>query len=129
MAKKALLPVVSSCLVLLAILYSSCLKDKGRLQGVVTQTFCDSLNVKYSTDIQPIIQTQCIDPGCHSAGGGSSGYDISTYTFLKSFADQGRIRARVIDGATNGWMPSTGPLSLSDRQKIDCWLQDGAPNN
>ncbi len=116
-------------LIMVVITYYSCMKDKGRLPSPVSATLCDSLNVKYSVDIQPIIQAQCVNTGCHSAGGGSSGYDISTYTLLKSFADQGRIDARVIDGATNGWMPNTGPLPVSDRQKIDCWLKAGAPNN
>ena len=114
---------------LFAVLYYSCVKDSGRRPAPSPLTLCDSLNVKYSTVIDPIIQTKCVNNGCHSAGGGTSGYDISTYQLLKSFADKGRIRARVIDGLTNGWMPNTGPLSVSDRQKIDCWLQAGAPDN
>ena len=82
--------------------YYSCVKEVAPLPAPKSVTICDSLNVKYSIDIQPIIQTHCVNPGCHSAGGGSSGTDISSYQLLKSYADQGRIRARVIDGTMDG---------------------------
>ena len=129
MNKKYAFSALIFFIALISLSYYSCVKDTGKLPVPVSHTLCDSLNVKYSTDIAPIIQTACVNTGCHAAGGGSSGIDISTYPLLKSFADQGRIRARVIDGATNGWMPNTGPLSVADRQKIDCWLNAGAPNN
>lgn len=114
-----------------AISLYSCVKEAGPLPKTLSKTLCDSLNVKYSTDILPIIQTQCVNPGCHDPGSAInySGYDLTTYAALKSYADLGRIRARVIDGAVNGWMPTSGPLPGSDLQKIDCWLNAGAPNN
>ena len=86
------------------------------------------MNVKFSTDINPIIQARCVTPGCHAAGGGTSGYDLSDYINIKPYADQGRIRARVIDGKPS-FMPKGGKLPSSDLQKIDCWLQKGAPDN
>ena len=109
-----------------SVFYFSCAKDTGKLPSlpITSQTFCDSLGVRFSTDINPIIQTNCVNPGCHFAGGGSSGTDISSYSLI----DTARIRARVLDGNPS-YMPQAGILPLLERQKIECWLKTGAPNN
>ena len=128
---KRLIPLILICFMALIIIsYNSCVKDVGplpKISSAPVQTFCDSLNVKWSTDIQPIINTNCVNPGCHAAGGGSTGVDLSSYSFI----DTARIRARVLDGNPT-YMPRppiTSPLPLLDRQKIECWLKAGAPNN
>lgn len=116
------------CLVgLTFISHYSCIKERGPLPKLPTapsQSFCDSADVKWSADIQPIINTNCVNPGCHAAGGGSTGVDLSTYALI----DTARIRARVLDGNPS-YMPQAGPLPLLERQKIECWLKAGAPNN
>lgn len=112
----------------LVLFFPSCVREQGPLPKKISKTLCDSLNVKFATDINPIIQMQCVSGGCHEAGGGTSGYDLSDYTNLKPYADQGRIRARVIDGKPT-FMPKSGKLPSSDLEKIDCWLKAGAPNN
>lgn len=125
--KKRSIPMVLICLLaVITVSHNSCIKDVGPLPQapLVSQTLCDSLDVKFSTDINPIIQLQCVNTGCHAAGGGSTGVDLSTYALL----DTARIRARVLDGDPS-YMPQGGALPLSDRQKIDCWLKAGAPNN
>jgi len=127
MNKKSVLSYITFLLIVVSVSYFSCVKDVGPLPVTKSVTFCDSLNVKWPTDIQAIIQIQCINPGCHAAGGPQ--IDLSTYALLKPYADQGRIRARVIDGAINGWMPTTGPLPVSERDKIDCWLKGGSLEN
>ena len=125
MNKKSILSSIAFLLIVVSVSYFSCVKDVGPLPQVPTQ--CDSLNVTWTTDIQPIIQTNCVNPGCH-ASGGSGGVDMSQgYSQI----DTARIRARVLDGNPS-FMPNppvTSPLPLSDRQKIECWLKAGAPNN
>jgi hypothetical protein len=125
--KKAVSSLMIIVLSAFIIFQVSCVKDVGPLPRVaVSPTFCDSANVKFSTDINPIIQANCAVFGCHDATTAQNGYDFSQgYSSI----DTARIRARVLDGAINGWMPQAGPLPLLDRQKIECWLKDGAPNN
>ena len=122
---------------LVLIFYYSCTKDKGPLPvAPVVQAPCDIATIKYSTDILPIIQANCAIPTCHVVHG--LGADYSTYAGVAANADpplgNGSIRARALNGGTSatgsGWMPkTTGPLPLIDREKIDCWLKAGAPNN
>lgn len=116
-------------LVAFSIAYYSCVKEIAPLPRTAPLVLCDSLNIKYSVHIQPIIQTACLDPGCHSVGGGSSGYDLSSYALLKAKVDDSTFVRRVLQGDVYGWMPTSGALPLADRQKINCWIKDGAPNN
>lgn len=111
------------------IFYGSCTKDKGMLpfSSGVSQSLCDSLNVKFSSDINPIIQNNCAVSGCHTSSAMAGGID---YSIGYAAIDTGRIRARVLVGPpANSWMPPAGPLSASDREKIECWIKDGAHNN
>ena len=114
---------------LIFIFQYSCIKETGPLPTLPTtpsQSFCDSANVKFGADINPIIQANCAISSCHNTATMQNGIDFSIgYAAI----DTARIRARVIDGAINGWMPNTGPLPLLERQKIECWLKAGAPNN
>jgi len=110
----------------------SCTKNKGLLPQAKIKTLCDSLNVKFSTDINPIIQANCAVQGCHVSGGLGNG-DFTTYNGISAKADapvgNGALRKRALEGNPS-WMPlGLGPLPLSQRQKIDCWLQSGAMNN
>lgn len=93
----------------------------------VSQSLCDSLSVKFSSDINPIIQNKCAVSGCHTSSAMAGGID---YSIGYAAIDTARIRARVLIGPpANSWMPPTGPLPFSDRQKIECWINNGAPNN
>lgn len=87
---------------------------------------CNTQNVTWSADIQPIIQLRCATPSCHVVGGQTP--DLSTYAGVKAQADAGRIKARVID-RTPSSMPPSGALPACDQQLIDAWLAAGAPQN
>jgi hypothetical protein len=121
------LPVLG---VLLAISIFSCVKDEGRLAKPVNpataQTLCDSLNVKYSTVIQPMMVSNCATIGCHDGFGGSGPGDLNTYATLQAMYINGTLNNRVIVLKD---MPSTGPLPDSLIQRLQCWMDAGAPNN
>ena len=108
------------------ILHNSCLKEVAPLQKkpTITVAFCDSLNVKYSTDVAPIMQGYCV--GCHFTGGQSP--DLTNYSGVQGAALNNTLYDRAV--GPNADMPSGGPL-LADslRQKLDCWIQKGALNN
>lgn len=100
-----------------AVLFSCSDKDLSDID-------CSNIASTYSTDIKPIISNNCTLSGCHAAG--SPNGDFTTYTGLKSVADNGKLNEQVI---IDKKMPPSGPLSLDDRKKIKCWLNNGAPNN
>lgn len=119
--------LVILCMVFFCVFYTSCVKDVARLPVTVPKSFCDSMDVKYTTDIQTIISANCELSGCHDGGSGSTyPNNLGDYATLKLMADQGRIKERVVTLKT---MPPSGPLVDSLIQKLNCWLDAGAPNN
>lgn len=88
-------------------------------------TDCDKIT--YSKDIQPIIENNCAITGCHVPNG-SGASDYSTFDGVKSSADNGELKKRMIDGNPS-FMPASGKLDEATLSKVTCWLNAGAPNN
>lgn len=111
-------------LVLLGVVFHSCTKDQGKIRD----TSCDGVEVKYSTDIEPLIKNSGCSSSfsCHFVG--SPPGDFTTYEGIKEKVDNGTLRKRVIDGDPS-FMPPTGPLPDSLIKLLDCWMKAGAPNN
>ena len=81
---------------------------------------------KYSSDIAPVITAKCALPGCHVAG--SSFGDFSAYAELKQRADNGRIQRNVFE--LKKMPPSTqAQLTDEEKDKLKCWLDNGAPQD
>ena len=114
-------PVVFTLGFFVLMLICSCTKVKGATSGVD----CSKVNATYSVSIQPIIATQCAISGCHVASGGNN-IPYLTYADIKAKAENGSLKDRVI---TKREMPPTGPLTNDEMTKIQCWLNDGAPDN
>jgi hypothetical protein len=78
----------------------------------------------YSSDIKPIANSKCALKDCH--GSGSSLGDFTQYAELKLRADSGWIRRNVFELKI---MPpaSAVPLTEDEKQKLKCWLDNGAP--
>lgn len=103
----------------------SCTFEKGEIlqpRVAPTKRLCDSLNITYSGVVSNIIETNC--NGCHGAG--YSAGDFTNYAGLKLKVDNGSFKNRVF---TLKNMPISGPLSAETLEKIQCWLDAGAPNN
>lgn len=124
MKKQPLIVPLVFLLFVLSIVTYSCVKDIGE-SPKPKPTFCDSLNVSYTKHIESdILWTYCaISSGCHSAG---ATYEMYDYNTLKTFAQNGKLRDRVLDKKD---MPPGGPLPDSLLQRLDCWLKDGYHNN
>lgn len=103
------------CITTCCFLWLSCKKEAD------TSSVCS-----YSTIISPIINTKCAIPNCHNAA--SSLADFSTYEGLKQRADNGRIRTNVFDLKI---MPPASAVQLTDdeKEKLKCWLDNGAPQD
>lgn len=80
----------------------------------------DCSTITLSGDITPIIESSCAVPGCHGANRSPL---MTSPDLIIAVAD--RILARTQAGT----MPPSGPLPAADIEKIECWVNAGAPNN
>lgn len=117
--------VYAGVVVFVIVWISACSKDsEDKLQ---TQQ-CNTENMKYSTDILPIITNNCY--GCHDNNTATNGIVLEGYTKLKIQADNGNLVAVVSHAAGYPAMPYNAPkLSDCDISKIKSWVQNGAPDN
>ena len=103
------------------LLFFGCKKNK---KDDLNNLDCSKINSHYSSDVRPIIEGNCNSSGCHNAG--STHGDFTSYTGLKSKADNGTLDARVIQQKN---MPLSGSLTMDELKKIKCWIDSGSPNN
>jgi hypothetical protein len=81
-------------------------------------------NLSYTSSIRPIIDANCTSSGCH--GSRSANGDYTTYDGLLIRVKNGSLSEKVL---YNKDMPKGNPLSLDDRKKIKCWIDNGAPKD
>ena len=81
---------------------------------------CDTTNVDFGNEIQPIVNTNCAISGCHVPGTGR--IDLTTYSGVIGIVDNGSLEQRVIVQMD---MPPSGPLSDCDIKKIETWIANG----
>ena len=87
-------------------------------------TVCDTLQVSYSNDINPIVRNSCRISGCHVEGFEHGNfYDFEE---IKESALSGRLW---LFTAVLRSMPPSSEISSEDLKKIRCWIDDGAPDN
>ncbi len=84
---------------------------------------CSTLNISFSADIQPIIQSSCAVAGCHDASSGNKGGPFINYTQIKNKATT--IKNQVVAGK----MPQGSTLTSNQIKLIRCWVEKGALNN
>lgn len=79
----------------------------------------------YTNDIKPIINTKCAIPDCHGNNGLAN---LADYTVLKTMADNVKVRKYVFELKL---MPPSAKTQLTDteKEKLSCWLDNGAPQN
>jgi uncharacterized membrane protein len=85
---------------------------------------CSTVDSKFSTAINPLMQSKCAYSGCHDAANAAGGVVLENYTQISASA--GRIKVRCIDEKT---MPPGSPLSASETLALQCWINAGTPNN
>ncbi|MBC7861788.1 MAG: hypothetical protein IAF38_02365 [Bacteroidia bacterium] len=100
------------------IIYFSCKKKDYK------NVDCSALPHTYSANIKPLINSNCAIPGCHVTGFPQG--DFTSYSGVKASVNGGTFADAVLYKKT---MPQSGALSKDDRQKIKCWIDEGAPNN
>lgn len=89
---------------------------------------CDTVDMKYSTDVLPILQANCY--GCHGNGQATSGVNFDTYDGVKKQADNSNLIGVITHANGYPAMPLGQPkLSDCDINKIKDWVARGAQNN
>jgi len=91
---------------------------------------CDTLNVTFANDVEPIINQSCALAACHGSGSATGGYNFDDYQGTKTSADNNILLCVINHKAGCKPMPQGGSqLSEIKRLKIECWVEEGAPNN
>jgi hypothetical protein len=89
---------------------------------------CFKDTVSYSSEIEPIISGKCY--ACHSIGSTISTIILEGYDNIKRYAEDGRLYGAVSHSVGFSPMPQGGAmLPECELEKINVWVQNGAPNN
>lgn len=113
---------------LFILLLGSCTKDRAEEVVVLNPSVCDSVQVSYSADIQPVIQLNCSVSGCHDGGTVAGGYNFSTHSEVSSNISTILCAIRHRPGCSP--MPKfAAKLADSTIQDFDCWDIQGRLNN
>ncbi|MDI1233109.1 MAG: hypothetical protein PSX81_02375 [bacterium] len=84
---------------------------------------CDTAKYAYAADIAPIISKNC--NGCHSTGATKLG----TWAQLNIQAQNNNLWRDINLTSGPNKMPPAASLSVCDKNKIQKWINAGAPNN
>ncbi len=110
---------------LISLGFSACSSDDDNGDnGDNGNIVCETDNLRFAEDIQPIIDANCAISGCHPAG---SSRAMDTYEAVRDYALDGSLVTRINLPASNPQsMPPTGPLDDCTIEKITAWVNDGA---
>lgn len=104
-----------SILFLFGLLIGSCRKEKE--SGKLTPT-CDGSHPTYQSEIKSIIDSRCATSNCHP--------NFNTYEGLQPELEGGDFRREVLE---NQSMPQGSSLTQDQINTIQCWVNDGYPEN
>lgn len=126
---KYLLIVGSIVAFLITITSSSCTYNNEEELYPVSD--CDTVGVAYLAVVQPIISQACYS--CHNQANYlalGAGYDLETFSSLKSLVDNGRLLCAINHDAGCSAMPKGGlKMPACNILKIEAWVAAGAPEN
>ena len=109
MKKKNMLIRIIFLSMIIALSFTACKKaNEEDLRGPVT---CDTTNMKYSTNILPLLQAKCFE--CHGNGLSQEGVTFDTYGGAKEQVDNGNLIKAINHSAGVTPMPFGKP-KLSD---------------
>jgi hypothetical protein len=110
---------------------SSCTYEKAEVIIPVIQdtiSVCDSSNITYSQDIQPLMLQHCgTDNACHSTALSTNDTPLDSYELDTLFAGTGQLLNSITSqNGEDPKMPKDGDkLSECDVNKIRAWINQG----
>ncbi|MEZ4984737.1 MAG: hypothetical protein R2795_06835 [Saprospiraceae bacterium] len=118
--------ICKSIVFFLVLAFSGCYYDVE--EELYPTLDCATDNVTYSGVVASIIQQNC--NACHSAAANFGNVTLEGYENLKNYVDNGRLLGAIRHVSGFSPMPQNQPpLVECTIQKIEAWIQDGAPNN
>jgi hypothetical protein len=89
---------------------------------------CEVVNISYSLDVLPIIESNCFI--CHAASANQGDVTLEGYGAIIEYVDSGQLIGAITHSGGFSPMPDDAPkLSDCNIQKIQQWVDDGALNN
>ena len=95
-----------------------------------------SVNLSFSSDIQPIFNDNCATSGCHNTASKEGGLDLSagkSYAELNKsgsgYINISKPTSSVLYSEMRSDMPPSGKLDDCTLEKIEKWMAQGAKNN
>jgi len=123
---KRKLITASSLFVSLFALLLSCDKKVGKLPTSTTPPpvvgACDTIT--YVKHIKPIIDASCISCHGNPLSGGATVF-LTNYAEVKASADNGTLKADVVDGTGVSMPYGTAPLPQAQKDLVSCWINNG----
>lgn len=103
----------------------ACEDDDKVVVTTQSQSLCDSLDILYTNDIEPLLVDKgCSGPYCH--GSGAAGYTIKDYESTKIAAEDPKFLRAIRHEIGVSPMPKGGSMLSDDEiQMIECWIQTG----
>ena len=117
------------------VLITSCKKDKTSAATPTVE--CDTaVVISFATDISPIIEMNCATSGCHdqsSAADGriySDGAGNASHPLISAAANSANFMGSMNHESGFSAMPDGSPKLTDDQlTKLQCWINNGKPNN
>ena len=78
----------------------------------------------FMTEVAPIMQAKCANPGCHEADNDPR-VPLTTHSEIKVAIGLFSMKSRIV----NGSMPAEGALTPQEYNTLINWIEAGAPNN
>ena len=130
--------LLSAIVITFSLMTVSCSKDNEKDRTDTTGTgggggsgggnTCDTVNMKYATNVVPIISGNCYS--CHGNGAASGGVSLDSYAKLKTQVDNGNLIGVITHASGYPAMPQGGAkLSDCNINIIKDWIARGDQNN
>lgn len=101
--------------------------EQGAVENSCPELICDTLDVTFALDIEPMVQTFCA--ACHTGIMPVGSIQIGTYDEIVDVASES-VFLDIIDGEFEFVMPqNTDGLTDCQVRMFEIWIEDGLPNN
>lgn len=118
---KIIFPVI-----IISFFFSSCYYDVE--EDLYPTTDCATDGITYSDDILPLIENNCYT--CHNEAASFANINIEGYDNLMVYVNSGQFLGSIKHQPAYSPMPQgQPPLVECNIEKIEAWINAGAPNN
>ena len=91
-------------------------------------TSCDTVDMSYEMDIVPILSENCYE--CHSQAVNTANITLEGYQNVMEYVNDGRLLGAIKHLPGFSPMPKNAPkLVECNIEKIETWIESGAPDN